>query len=633
MIPDETVERVREAADIVAIIGEHVRLRRSGGDWRGPCPFHQGKNPNFSVSPRRNAYHCFKCGVSGDVFTFVREHLGLDFVESVKYVGAQAGVEVREVTTRREERDHREPLWEAVAAAAELFARTLWTDEGAAAQHYLEERGITREVAEGFGLGFAPHEPTALRRHLAGLGHDVDRQLAAGLLVRREGETDARPRFRGRLTIPIQETGGRHVGFGARVIGDGEPKYLNSPQSEIFDKGRLLYGLQWARSAIRKSERALVVEGYFDAMRLAHAGIEEAVAPLGTALTEAQAGLLARYSKNVFLLYDSDEAGQKATFRAGLELLRHGVAVRVVSMPDGDDPDTFVARHGRDRLEEQLAQAMDLFDRQVQILERRGWFADLHRTRRAVDKLLPTVRAASDPVTRELYLARLADASRVDRRVLERELEATPRPRAVAGGAAPLQEAAPPAFAEYAPRESRGGARRREFGRRRGGRRQDDEPYSAPGVERLTSREPSAAWERTLVLAMLHVPAQAAAISAQVPMERLRSPIYAELFAVIAEHGGGETAEKLAAIAAELSSEEAVRELERLAERRAELGDPARTVRDTLDTLRLRDLREELREIQKLLEQAPTEERKNELIRQKETRQKEREALVRRSRT
>jgi DNA primase len=471
MITPESIDRVREAADIVEIVGEHVKLKRAGGDYRGPCPFHGGKNPNFSVSPKRNAYHCFKCGVSGDAIGFVREHLGLDFVEAVRYVAARAGVDVQETRAPRgpEERDPREPLWEAMNAAAELFRAALWEDADAApAREYLASRELTRETAERFGLGWSPREPRWVER-LRALGHDDARLLEAGLLVLREGEEALRARFRGRLMFPIHDASNRVVGFGGRVIGVGEPKYLNSPQGTLFDKGRQLYGLSWAKHPIRRAERALVVEGYFDAIRLAAAGIEETVAPLGTALTESQAALLVKLTRNVFLLYDSDEAGLKATFRAGLELLRLGVSARVVTLPNGEDPDTFVRAHGPERMEAALAQGVDILDRQIQLLERRGWFAELHKKRRAIDKLLPTLRATADPVTRELYIGRVAEVAGVDREVLQREVAQQDERRP----AARVAESAP----APAPFPGEGGAAR---GR---GSWRDQPPHAAAGPD------------------------------------------------------------------------------------------------------------------------------------------------------
>jgi DNA primase len=437
MIPDEVVEQVAQQADIVAIIGEHVKLKKVGSVWRGPCPFHQGTNANFSVVPGRG-YTCFVCGEKGSVFTFVQKRLGMSFPEAVKHVGAKAGIEVVEVERKREGPDPREPMWELQATVAEFFQHTLWdTPAGEGAREYLAGRAVPRATAERFGLGFAPREIGAMRAHLHGLGYDDDRLLAAGLLVRRDDREELRPRFRDRLMFPILDPGGHTAGFGGRLLGPGEPKYLNSAESDIFSKGRILYNLSTARAAIRRDDRVLVVEGYFDALRLVDAGIECVVAPMGTALTEQQAELIGRFTRHVFLLYDSDAAGQKATFRAADVLLSKGLEVRVVTMPEGEDPDTFTHRHGREAVERLLGDAMDVFDRKVQLLERAGWFADLQHKRRALDRLLPTIRAASDPITRDLYLARAADTAGIAREVLLRELHAGPRRgTAVRGGQA-----------------------------------------------------------------------------------------------------------------------------------------------------------------------------------------------------
>ena len=427
MIADETVERVRAAADIVAIIQEFgVPLRRSGGDWRGACPFHGGKNPNFSVTPKLGAYHCFVCHEKGDVFTFLRKKQGLDFTAAVKLVGERVGIDVVDTPMRAQVQDPNEPNWETLASAGEWFRSQLGSDAGTAAREYLTSREIDEAARERFGIGFAPRDPQALRRYLHSLGFDDARQTEAGLLVLREGETEPRIRFRGRVMFPILDESGHHVGFGGRALGDVTPKYLNSPESGVFHKRLTLYGLHGARQAMRKHSRAIVVEGYLDAIRLVLAGFEETVAPLGTALTSDQAKLLLRYAPEVFLLYDSDEAGQKATFRSGLELLQQRAAVRVVSLPPGEDPDTFVRAHGRVAMETQLSQAIDLFDRQVQLLERRGWFTDIRRKIRAKDRLLPTIRASADPVTKDLYLSRLSEATGIDKAILAAEADEMP---------------------------------------------------------------------------------------------------------------------------------------------------------------------------------------------------------------
>ncbi len=452
MIPDEVVEQVSQQADIVAIIGEHVKLKKVGSAWRGPCPFHQGTNANFSVNPR-GGYTCFVCGEKGSVFTFVQKRLGMSFAEAVKYVGAKAGIEVQETERKREGPDPREPMWELQATVAEFFQRTLWDKpEGAAAREYLAGRDVSRATAERFGIGYAPRELGMMREYLKGLGYDEARLLGAGLLVQREERDEPRPRFRDRLMFPITDTGGHTVGFGGRMIGSGEPKYLNSAESEIFSKGKILYNLSSARNAIRREDRVLLVEGYFDALRLVDAGVECVVAPMGTALTEPQAELLGRFTRHVFLVYDSDAPGQKATFRAADVLLAKGLEVRVVTMPEGEDPDTYTRRHGKDAVEKLVEASMDVFDRKVQLLQRAGWFADLQHKRRALDRLLPTIRAASDPITRDLYLARASDAAGIAREVLLRELHAAPRRGGVARpAAAPSSPASPSSTRSEAP--------------------------------------------------------------------------------------------------------------------------------------------------------------------------------------
>ncbi len=450
MISDEIIERVRIAADIVQIISELVPLKRAGGDYRGPCPFHGGTNPNFSVSPKRGSYHCFVCHESGDVFSFVRKRLGLDWPSAVKMIGERVGIEVIDVPMRAQVPDLNAPNFEVLAAAAEWFQRQL-TDEatGRDARAYLQQRQVDESVWERFGLGFASRDRQALRRYLHSLGADDARLIEAGLFVVREGETEPRPRFRGRVMFPILDELGRHVGFGGRALGDDTPKYLNSPESVVFQKRKTLYNLHTAKQAMRRAGRAIVVEGYLDAIRLVLAGIEEVVAPLGTALTDEQAQLLVRYAPEVFLLYDSDDAGQKATFRSGLELLGHKATVRVVTLPENEDPDTFVRDHGRAAMDAQLGLAIDLFDRQVQMLERLGWFSDLRRRRLAIDKLLPTIRAARDPLTRDLYLARLADVSHLDKVTLSTEADAVTeqgRRRSPGGPPEPSSDEPMPAF-------------------------------------------------------------------------------------------------------------------------------------------------------------------------------------------
>ncbi|HVA56828.1 MAG: DNA primase [Gemmatimonadaceae bacterium] len=570
MIPDDVVERVADAADIVQIIGEHVKLKRVGRTWRGPCPFHQGTHPNFSVTPG-GGYRCWSCGEKGSVFTFVQKRLGMDFVDAVKYVGQKAGIDVQEVSRKREGPDAREPLWEANAAAAEYFRRMLWEGEsGLAAREYLAQREVNQEQADRFMLGFAPREIGLMRAHLQTLGFDDERQLLAGLLVKRDETEEPRPRFRGRLMFPILDAQGRVVAFGGRLIGSGEPKYLNSGESPTFIKGRTLYGLSWAKNAIRRSDRAILVEGYFDCVRLMMAGVDDVVAPLGTALAEPQAELLRRYTRNVYLLYDSDTAGLKATFRAGDELLRLGMSVQVVTLPEGEDPDSFVRAHGKEKLEEHLAQAIDVFERKIQLLDRGGWFGDLRRKRQALDRLLPTLRAVTDPITRDLYIARTAEAAGVSRDLLEREIGHGPEP--VRGGGGP-PDAPPEYYEESAPEVPRRAVRR--------------DPRRTPGVR--------TEWE--LVRVMLQQPTYVETVAERVGPQEFRDPALRAIYARMAAAATERSTEQLAAGL----DDDATAVLEQLLEQGGGDEDVERTVKDCLAALQLERLQDALREIDRQL--------------------------------
>lgn len=555
MIPDEVVEQVRDSADIVQIIGEYVNLKRVGTDFRGPCPFHQGTHRNFSVSPKKHMYFCFVCHEGGDVFHFLQKRLGVDWPAAVKMVGEKSGIEVREVQTRREGPDPREPLWEVNATAAVYFQKILWDDPlGAQARDYLAQRDISREVADQFGIGFAPREIGLLRNYMNTLGFDEARLISSGLLIPGEDGSEPRPRFRGRLMFPILDAPGRNIGFGGRLLGPGEPKYLNSSESAVFSKGKTLYGLNWARNDIRREDQVLVVEGYFDVVRLMAAGLTTVVAPMGTALSDAQAAMLRKLTKNVFLLYDSDKPGLQATFRSGDELLRQGVSVRVVTLPEGEDPDTFVKAHGATALTARLKDAIDVFERKIQLLERAGMFAELHKKRRALDRLLPTVRATSDEIMRDLYLTRASEVSGVAREVLEREL------RGKDGTTFPSSQ-------PVAPRISPAARVRR--------------------AERRTKHsERGASAERELIRAMLLARTRVEQIVEKLGAEGFKEPEYRAIYQALVAAGPDATIEE---VTSHLDEDE-VGSVEEIIGEGAYQIDPERTISDSLATLRARDL-------------------------------------------
>jgi DNA primase len=585
VIPDDVVERVREEADIVSIVGEFVKLKRVGNSYRGPCPFHHGKDNNFSVTAN-GGYKCFVCGESGDVFTFVQKHLGLDFVESVKLVGNRTGVEVREVAKRTEERDQREPLWEVNATAAEFFRTQLWeSPSGQVARDYLTSRGLSRDDADRFGIGYAPREAAAMRGTLATLGFDDDRQIAAGVLLVTEDRPEPRPRFRDRLIFPIYDVTGHVVGFGGRLLGTGSsnaPKYLNSGESEVFSKRKLLYGLNWAKQAIRKADRLVIVEGYFDVIRLMLAGISEVVAPLGTALTEQQAVLIRKYTKNVFLLYDSDQAGLKATFKAGDELLSNGIAVRVISLPDGEDPDTFVAKFGGEAFERAATESVDVFERKIQILERGGWFADLRRRREALDKLLPTIRVTADPLTRDMYVSQTSELAGVARETLERELQAPPRERRMPepGGPPPPVEEPQPAARQHERRSN----------------------HQARGVRA----------ERELVRMLLHQRRYVEAASERVGPALFTDYVYRTLFTELTANDPDVPVDTLA----ESLDDEATRVLQELLDENGGTDHAEETITGSINALLSREISDRMSEIDRLMPLASSDE-KDDLMREK----------------
>jgi len=595
VIPDEVVEQVRDAADIVQIVGEYVNLKRSGTDFRGPCPFHQGTHRNFSVSPRKRMYYCFVCHEGGDVFRFLQKRLGVEWPSAVKMVGEKSGIEVREIDSRREGPDPREPLWEVNATAAAYFQKILWDDPlGAQARDYLAQRDITKETAEQFGIGFAPREIGLLRTYMATLGFDEERQIAAGLLVSGEEGSEPRPRFRGRLMFPILDAMGRNVGFGGRILGSGEPKYLNSPESAAFSKGRTLYGLNWAKNDIRREDHVLVVEGYFDVVRLINAGFTTVVAPMGTALTDQQSAALRKLTKNIFLLYDSDKAGLQATFRSGDELLRQGASVRIVTLPDGEDPDTFVKKNGAAALTARMRDAIDVFERKIQLLERAGMFAELHKKRRALDRLLPTIRAASDQIMRDLYLARASEVSGVAREVLEREWT----------GRAP-RESSDPAPAPSAPRISPAARVRR-------------------GERRAQHSERGSSAERELIRAMLFNRARVVQIAEKLDVESFRTPGYRHIYRALIALGPDSTIEQVSANL----DEDAIETIQEILAEGAFQIDQERTISDSFATLRARDLDLRAAELDRIIPLASGA-KKDELIAEKDAIRRELKATGR----
>jgi DNA primase len=425
MIANSIIDEVRARADIVEIIGESVPLKRAGKEFRALCPFHHEKTPSFYVVPAKGFYNCFGCGASGDVFDFVMKRTGATFIEAVRQIADKIGVEIPADSAGPQEEPNR-ALYAAIAFAADFFTAQLADPGGEAARRYLVSRGIADTAVERFLLGFAPDEWRALRDAAHRHGIDDAILVAAGLIKESENADEPYDRFRNRIIFPIADVSGRLVAFGGRALRPGENvvKYLNSPETPIYHKGEMLYGLNWSRPAIRREGAVLVVEGYMDYVSLAARGIENVVAGMGTALTAEQANLIARYTAKANLLYDSDRAGLKATFRSADALLRAGVHPLVVTLPPGEDPDSLVRKGGEEAIRPLIAAAVDVVDRKLKILEDRGYFTDIDGTRRALDGLLPTIRATIDTTLRDIYIDRIAERTGVRRETLEHEVNA-----------------------------------------------------------------------------------------------------------------------------------------------------------------------------------------------------------------
>ncbi len=366
MIREEAIRAVRDRANLAEVVSDVVALRRRGRGAVGLCPFHTEKTPSFTVSEERGFYHCFGCGEHGDVFAFVMKTESLAFPDAVRRVAERFGIPLPEELTSAARTA--EPLAAANAAAAAFFRAELAAAGGARARAYLRERGLDEGTIVRFGLGWAPGNGDALARHLRARGVRQDDAIAAGLVLRRDGREGVFDRFRERVIFPIADAAGKVIAFGGRILPGAPvgpnppPKYLNSPESPLFRKGHTLYGLPQAREAIRRSGRAIVVEGYLDVIALAEAGIAEAVAPLGTALTVDQLRLLRRFADNVIACFDGDAAGRRAAARSFPVFLEAGLWGRGAFLPAGEDPDTFVRRQGRDALEACLAAAEPLVE-------------------------------------------------------------------------------------------------------------------------------------------------------------------------------------------------------------------------------------------------------------------------------
>ena len=401
---DDIIEEVRQKNDIVDVVSQYVRLTRRGSTYFGLCPFHNEKTPSFSVTPGKQMYYCFGCGAGGNVYNFIMEYENYTFGEALKHLADRAGVELPKIEYSREVREkaeQRAELLEINKQAAQYYYYQLRTEGGKIGYQYLSGRGLSEETMRKFGLGYSDKFGGGLYTFLKSKGYSDERLRESGLfnVDERHGMYD---KFWNRVIFPIMDVNNRVIGFGGRVMGDGKPKYLNSPETKIFDKSRNLYGLNIARTTRKKY--LILCEGYMDVISMHQAGFTNAVASLGTALTSGHASLLKRYTQEVLLLYDSDEAGIRAALR-GIPILRDaGVSSRVVNLKPYKDPDEFIKNMGAEAFEERLGQASDSFMFRVSIAESEFPMDEPQGQNRFFERCAELLLELKDELERNLYI-------------------------------------------------------------------------------------------------------------------------------------------------------------------------------------------------------------------------------------
>jgi DNA primase len=423
LISEDIINQIRDRIDITEVVGQHVSLVRAGQNLKGLCPFHQEKSPSFTVSPSRQIFHCFGCGAGGNVFTFLMRITGAGFPETVRDLGRKIGVEVQDThvpaspqaaqSGRLEQLNH---------AVAKWFQEQLRDDSaGAVAREYLKSRGMQQATVDLFGIGAAPAEWDGLLKAMTKLGYQQADLAAAGLIIARDSGSGFYDRFRGRVMFTITDLRRRVVGFGGRVLGEGTPKYLNSPDTPLFKKGQTLFALDLAREAITRTKTVIVVEGYFDAIALHQAGLRHTVATLGTALTSEHIHVLRRFASKVVLLFDPDAAGVRAALRSLDLFVNSGVGVKVVTLPAGEDPDTFVRKEGPEafaRLEERAPSLLDFaLEHSLQSAEA----GTVEGRIRSVDEVLRILQKSEHPIEREERIRIVAERLGINQqRLIER---------------------------------------------------------------------------------------------------------------------------------------------------------------------------------------------------------------------
>lgn len=431
MFTEDIIRRVRDSVDIVELISGYLSLKKTGKNHTGLCPFHAEKTPSFNVNTDKQIFHCFGCGVGGDVFKFIELQEGLNFPEAVKTLASKAGISLPADsafrTQDKKSEDDRKALFAIVADAAEYFQQELAGPAGSAARAYLAKRGVSEATITDFSLGYARPEWDGLLRHLKQKGHSLALLEKAGLIIKRNEGEGYYDRFRGRIIFPIRDMSGQVIAFGGRVMDDTLPKYLNSPETPLYSKSNVLYCLDKAKDAGRKQGYFIIVEGYLDALACHQYGVKNAIATLGTALTEGHMRLMKRFAQKIVLIFDPDPAGVKATMR-GLDLfVSSNVKVNVVSLPDGNDPDTFLQKQGAEAFTARLRGSVKFMDFVLSQVVQGGPPASIDEKVEKAGEMLGFIAKLPSGIERDHYVKRTAEALDLDEGVLRQEMPQHPK--------------------------------------------------------------------------------------------------------------------------------------------------------------------------------------------------------------
>lgn len=423
-IPEQKIDEIRQSANIVDIISAHVQLKKRGKNFIGLCPFHSEKTPSFVVSEDKQIYRCFGCASGGNIFKFLMDYKNISFIEAVQEIADFIGYQLKMEESNKGEDDELEILYDINLTAARFFTDTLYkSSEGEIAREYLKKRNIKPQIQKSFGLGFAPSGWNNFYDHAVANKLDLEKTKLLGLIDKKENGKFY-DKYRGRIIFPIFSPNGRVIAFGGRILENSEnaAKYLNSPENPIYLKRKSLYGLYHSKEEIRKLDKVILVEGYLDLISLFQNGVKNVVASSGTSLTEEQVQLLSRFTKNIVVLFDSDEAGQKAALRSIEILIKSDFEVKVALLPKGEDPDSYIQKNGKEVFDDFISRAQNFLEFRLRIFEERGMLSDPNEATKVIRETVRIIALVNDKIKQGLLITSLAKKFNLREKMLESEL-------------------------------------------------------------------------------------------------------------------------------------------------------------------------------------------------------------------